>query len=210
VSDPVSSPQTPPPAFPGLLIFVSGPSGVGKSTVCRRLAAELPAEFAVSATTRAGKPQDVFGKKYQFVEEREFRRMLEAGEFLEYAYVFGNWYGTLRRPVNEALAAGRTILLEIDVQGAIQVHRDFPSAMGVFILPPGEDDLLKRLRLRGRDDEATILRRFTEAQQEIRTAETSGVYDLMVVNEDQGVEKTTETIKKAIKTFRHEEQKELF
>jgi guanylate kinase len=195
---------------PGLLIFVSGPSGVGKSTVCRRLAAELPAEFAVSATTRAGKPQDALGKKYQFVEEPQFRQMLERGEFLEYAYVFGNWYGTLRKPVEEGLVAGRTILLEIDVQGAIQVHKLFPGAMGVFILPPGQDDLLKRLRDRGRDDEATILRRFTEAQQEIRTAEASGVYDLMVVNEDDGVEKTVENIRRAIRKFRSPEQNDLF
>ena len=136
--------------------------------------------------------------------------MLEAGEFLEYAYVFGNWYGTLRRPVEEGLAAKRLILLEIDVQGAIQVHKDFPRAMGVFILPPSEKDLLKRLRERGRDDEATIMRRFTEAQQEIRTAEASGVYDLMVVNEDNGVEKTVETIRRAIKRFRHDEQNKLF
>jgi guanylate kinase len=196
---------------PGLLIFVSGPSGVGKSTVCRRLVADLPAEFAISATTRVGKPQDAFGKKYQFVEEPQFREMLERGEFLEYAYVFGNWYGTLRKPVEEALAAGRTILLEIDVQGAIQVHKLFPDAMGIFILPPGQDDLLKRLRDRGRDDEAEILKRFTEAQQEIRTAEASGVYDLMVVNEDHGVEKTVETIRRAIKKFRpSEQQKDLF
>ena len=195
---------------PGLLIFISGPSGVGKSTICRRLAAELPAEFAVSATTRVGKPQDAFGKKYQFVAEPDFRHMLEREEFLEYAYVFGNWYGTLRKPVEAGLAAGRTILLEIDVQGAIQVHRLFPEAMGVFILPPGEEDLLKRLRDRGRDDEATILRRFTEAQQEIRTAETSGIYDLMVVNEDNGVEKTVEIIKRAIKAFRGDEGPTLF
>ena len=194
----------------GLLIFVSGPSGVGKSTVCRRLSAELPAEFAVSATTRAGKPQDAFGKRYQFVDENEFRKLLEANEFLEYAFVFGNWYGTLRRPVEEGLKAKRLILLEIDVQGAIQVHKDFPRAMGVFILPPSEEDLLKRLRERGRDDEATILRRFTEAQQEIRTAEASGVYDLMVVNEDNGVEKTVETIRRAIKRFRDDEQNKLF
>jgi guanylate kinase len=195
---------------PGLLIFVSGPSGVGKSTICRRLSVELPAEFAVSATTRVGKPQDAFGKKYRFVAEPDFRRMLEREEFLEYAYVFGNWYGTLRKPVDEGLAAGRTILLEIDVQGAMQVHRLFPEAMGVFILPPGEADLPKRLRDRGRDDEATILRRFTEAQQEIRTAETSGIYDLMVVNEDNGVEKTVEMIKRAIQAFRDDAGPTLF
>jgi guanylate kinase len=194
----------------GILIFVSGPSGVGKSTVCRRLSTELPAEFAVSATTRKGKPQDAQGKRYQFVDEKEFRERLEAGEFLEYAFVFGNWYGTLKKPVEDGLKAGRTILLEIDVQGAIIVHERFPSAMGVFILPPSEEDLLKRLRERGRDDEVTILRRFTEAQQEIRTAEASGVYDLKVVNEDNGVEKTVETIRRAIKRFRDCQQPPLF
>jgi guanylate kinase len=183
---------------------------VGKSTVCRRLSTVLPAEFALSATTRKAKPQDVQGKKYRFVDEPEFRHMLEAGEFLEYAYVFGNWYGTLKTPVEEGLQAGRIILLEIDVQGAIQVHKLFPAAMGVFILPPGEEDLLKRLTDRGRDDDATIRRRFTEAQQEIRTAEASGVYDLMVVNEDQGVEKTVEAIKRAIQKHRPDNQNPLF
>ena len=190
------------PAKCGLLIFISGPSGVGKSTVCRRLTSVLPAEFAVSATTRAGKPQDAYGKKYLFVEEPEFRRRLEAGEFLEYAYVFGNWYGTLKTPVKEALAEGRTILLEIDVQGAIQVHKLFPDAFGVFILPPGMDDLEKRLRDRARDDEATMQRRLAEAQQEIRTGQVCGAYDLMVVNEDDGVEMTVETIRKAVQKYR--------
>lgn len=202
-----------PPAstrHPGLLIFVSGPSGVGKSTVCRKLATELPAEFAVSATTREGKPQDAMGKKYDFVDEPTFRKLLETGDFLEYAYVFGNWYGTLKKPVEEGLKAGKTILLEIDVQGAMQVHKLFPDSMGVFVLPPSEQDLVNRLRGRGRDDEATIRRRFTEAQQEIRTAETNGIYDLMVVNEDQGVDKTVEIIKKETKKFRGEDQSRLF
>lgn len=187
-------------AVSGLLIFVSGPSGVGKSTVCRRLTAELPAEFAVSATTRAGKPQDAFGKKYQFVKEPEFKRLLEAGELLEYANVFGNWYGTLKSPVEQSLAAGKTVLLEIDVQGAIQVHKIFPRAMGVFILPPTEDTLLQRLRDRGRDDEATIQRRFQEARNEIQAARTCGVYDILVVNED--LDKTIESVLAAVKTFR--------
>jgi guanylate kinase len=185
-----------------LLIFVSGPSGVGKSTVCRRLAVDLPAEFAVSATTRHGKPQDAFGKKYHFVDEPEFRRLLEAGEFLEYAYVFGNWYGTLRKPVEQALKEGRTVLLEIDVQGAIQVHQLFEQALGIFILPPSMDDLERRLRDRARDDEATMQRRLAEAQQEIRTAEACGAYDLLVVNEDNGVDKTVSSIRRAIARFR--------
>jgi guanylate kinase len=188
----------------GLLIFVSGPAGVGKSTVCRRLAQVLPAEFAVSATTREGKPQDALGKKYLFVDEAEFRRMLEAGAFLEYAYKFGNWYGTLKKPVEEAMAGGRTILLEIEVQGAIQVHTLFPSAMGVFILPPSMDDLRRRIEGRGRDTPAEIEKRFTEAQQEIRTAQASGVYDLLVVNEDNGVDKTVDIIRREMEKFRGE------
>ena len=182
----------------GKLIFVSGPSGVGKSTVCRRLAVVLPAEFAVSATTRQPKPHDSAAKKYVFVNEPHFRQMVENGEFLEYAYKFDNWYGTLRKPVEDSMEAGRNILLEIEVQGAIQIHKLFPQAMGVLILPPSEEDLLKRLRDRAREDEATILRRFTEAQQEIRAAQASGIYTLEVVNEDNGVEKTVEIIRRSV------------
>jgi guanylate kinase len=183
----------------GLLIFISGPSGVGKSTVCRRLSTELPANFAVSATTRSGKPQDAWGKKYVFVDEPEFRRLVEAGEFLEYAVVFGNLYGTLKQPVRDALAEGQTVLLEIDVQGGMQVRKIFPDAMGVFILPPSENDLLERLRLRGRDDEATILHRFTEAQQEIRTAQASDAYGVFIVNHT--VDQAVIEIKNAVAQF---------
>jgi len=194
----------------GLLIFISGPSGVGKSTLCRRLAADLPAEFAVSATTRPGKPQDALGKKYLFVTENIFRQMLEAGEFLEYAYKFDNWYGTLRKPVEDGLEAGHTILFEVEVQGAIQIRKMFPVSLGIFVLPPSMDDLKHRLEVRKRDDEATILRRLTEAQQEIRSAQACGIYNLMVVNEDNGIDKTIKTIKRTIKTFRRDEQNRLF
>jgi guanylate kinase len=189
---------------PGLLIFVSGPSGVGKSTVCRQLAVELPGEIGLSATTRAEKPQDKFGKPYRFVDEKTFQSLLEAGEFLEYAFKFGNWYGTLREPVERALAEGRTIVLDIEIQGAIQIHKLFPRAMGVFILPPSLEDLKARLENRKRDDAATIHRRLAEAQQEIRSAEASGVFDLMVVNEDNGVEKTVNTVKRAANKFRED------
>jgi guanylate kinase len=191
----------------GLLIFISGPGGVGKSTVCRRLALELPAEFAVSSTTRAGKPQDAHGKKYLFVTNEEFTRQLEAGEFLEYAQVFGHWYGTLKRPVEDALANGRDVLLEIDVQGAIQVHKLFPESLGIFVLPPSEDDLLKRLRDRGRDDEETIQRRFHGARAEIQAAHQSGVYDLMVINKDQGVAETVDLIKVKVQQTKLRQQR---
>lgn len=168
----------------GKLIMVSGPSGAGKSSICRILAARLPAEFAVSATTRAAKPQDAHGKRYQFVSGAEFQELLAKNAFLEYAEVFGNWYGTLRAPVVEALAAGRLVLLEIDIQGAAQVRKLMPEALGVFILPPDETVLATRLHSRGRDDAATIARRLAAAQREIEFARASGVYDVMVLNAD--------------------------
>jgi len=182
----------------GLLIFISGPSGAGKSSVCKQLALDLPAEFAVSSTTRAGKPQDALGKKYRFVTETEFQQQLEAGEFLEYANVFGHWYGTLRKPVEESLAQGKKVLLEIDVQGAQQVHKMFPDALGIFILPHDEADQLNRLRQRGRDDEATIQRRLREAQNEIKVAQESGIYDAMILNRLGALDETVKIVKATI------------
>ena len=128
--------------------------------------------------------------------------MVETGAFLEYAYKFDNWYGTLRKPVEEGLAAGKNILLEIEIQGAIQVHKLYPQACGVLILPPSDDDLLKRLWDRAREDEASILKRFTEAQEEIRAARACGIYGLQVVNEDNGVQKTVDIIRDAVEKFR--------
>ncbi|MEI8196389.1 MAG: guanylate kinase [Phycisphaerae bacterium] len=182
----------------GLLILISGPAGAGKSSVCNKLATELPATFAVSCTTRASKPQDALGKKYLFVTDAEFQQKLEAGDFLEYANVFGHWYGTLRRPVEESLVAGKTVLMEIDIQGAQQVHKLFPDALGIFILPDDAADQLKRLQDRGRDDEATIQRRLAGAQKEIQFARDSGIYDLLVVNRYGALEETIQTIKQTI------------
>jgi guanylate kinase len=166
----------------GLLLFVSGPSGVGKSTVCNRLAKDIPAQFALSATTREGKPQDKWGKRYIFINENEFNQRVANNEFLEYAKVFGHWYGTLRQPVLEALADGRTVLLEIDIQGGIQIAKMFPEAVGVFILPPDEEELIRRLRERGRDAPEVIETRIRQAKQEIAMAEQSGAYRIKVVN----------------------------
>lgn len=182
----------------GLLIFISGPSGAGKSSVCKQLAIDLPAEFALSSTTRLGKPQDAQGKKYQFVSEAEFKKQLEAGEFLEYANVFGHWYGTLRQPVQESLAQGKKVLLEIDVQGAQQVHKLFPDSLGIFLLPHNEQDQLNRLRDRGRDDEATIQRRLAEAQNEIKIAHDSGIYDAIITNRLGALDETIKSVKQTI------------
>ena len=180
----------------GLLLFISGPSGVGKSTICRALAAQLPAEFALSATTRVGKPQDQWGKRYLFINANEFAERIEKGDFLEYANVFGHWYGTLKAPVIESLNAGKKVLLEIDVQGGQQIKLMFPNALGVLILPPSEESLGERLTSRGRDDPATITSRLAQAKMEISAARKSGAYSIEVVN--KVVESTIEQIKEFV------------
>ncbi len=189
-----------PPDQKGLLLFISGPSGVGKSTICRALAAQLPAEFALSATTRMGKPQDQWGKRYLFINTNDFARHIDKGDFLEYAQVFGQWYGTLKAPVIESLNAGKKVLLEIDVQGGQQIKVMFPHAVGILILPPSEESLAQRLTNRGRDDPATITTRLAQAQMEISAARNSGAYSLEVVN--QVVETTIERIKEFVQGAR--------
>lgn len=169
----------------GLLVVLSGPSGVGKSTLARSLRERFGAIFSVSATTRARTAQDVEGADYLFVDEPRFRAMIAEGAFLEHAQVFGrHWYGTPRTPVEAALAEGRIVLLDVDVQGGLQVRRALPDALLVFIEPPDEATLLARLRARARDDEEAIARRFSEARREMETAHASGAYDLFIVNDD--------------------------
>jgi guanylate kinase len=169
----------------GLLLIVSGPSGVGKTTITRALRERIEgAAFIVSATTRAKTDADREGVDYHFVDLAEFDRMIEAGELLEWAEVFGNKYGTPQAPIDRHLADGRVVILDIDVKGAIQVKAAMPEAFGVFILPPDEVELLARLRDRKRDSEETIQRRFSEAKREIADANASGAYEAFVVNDD--------------------------
>jgi guanylate kinase len=169
----------------GLLLVLSGPSGVGKTSIVKGLRHRLGGRFSVSATTRQRTASEVEGRDYFFVDEPTFQRMADGGEFLEFAQVFGRHrYGTPRAPVEEALGRGELIILDIDVQGAIQVRRSLPSAFLIFILPPDEGELLRRLRGRARDDEAAIQRRFDEARREIELARRSEAYDHFVVNDD--------------------------
>ncbi len=169
----------------GLLLIISGPSGVGKTTITRAVESRTPgARVSVSVTTRPQTEADRDGVDYRFVDEPMFLAMIEAGELLEHAEVFGKRYGTPRNPVEAELAAGGVVILEIDVQGAEQVKRAMPGAFGVFILPPSEGELLQRLRDRKREGEDAIQRRFREAQREIAAARSSGVYDVFVVNRD--------------------------
>jgi guanylate kinase len=169
----------------GLLLVVSGPSGVGKTTMVHEVIRRLGGEFSVSATTRARSERERDGVDYHFVDEATFQRWIDEDRFLEHAKVFGrSWYGTLRSQVDEALAEGKLIVLDIDVQGARDVKRRMPEAFAVFVLPPDEETLLLRLRARGREDAAAIDRRFAEAKTEIGFARTSGVYDAFLVNDD--------------------------
>jgi guanylate kinase len=168
----------------GLLIVLSGPSAVGKSTIGRLLEEDPGVSYCVSATTREERPEDDKGKKYDHVSAEEFYRRLDADQFLEYAQVYNQYYGTPKHPTLDDLAAGKDVLLDIDVQGALQVRYSYPDALMIFILPPDEPTLLQRLRGRKRDPEDDITRRFRAAKREIHMAKGSRAFDHMVINDD--------------------------
>jgi len=168
----------------GMLLIISGPSGVGKTTITHEVVRRFEGLFSVSMTTRPRTDKDVEGEDYFFVNRETFERQRDAGELLEWAEVFGSYYGTPIRPVREAIEAGKLVILEIDVQGAVQVKRRMPEAFAIFVKPPSEAALLERLRRRGREDESVIQRRFAKAKDEIAQAESCGAYNVFLVNDD--------------------------
>ena len=169
----------------GLLLVVSGPSGAGKTTIARRIEECLGGFFSVSATTRPRCEGEVDGHDYHFMTAAEFQALVDRDGFIEYARVYSrDRYGTMREPVEARFAEGRLVILDIDVQGALQVKQAKPGAMMLFIEAPSEQELLRRLRVRGRDDEASIQRRFEEAKREIAVARASGIYDAFIVNDE--------------------------
>jgi guanylate kinase len=168
----------------GLVVCVSGPSGVGKSTLCRRLVGRLDAFLSVSATTRPKREHEVEGRNYYFLSTEEFERRLERGEFLEYARVYGGrYYGTPALPVIDALAAGRIVILEIEIEGTIQVVRRYPDAVTTYVLAPSAGDQQQRLVGRREDSRQAIEERLAKADGEIRYAKDCGVYRYFVINE---------------------------
>lgn len=178
-------PRLPTDTDDGLLLIISGPSGVGKTTITRGVERSIAGSvFSVSVTTRAKTAADVEGVDYRFIDDAEFDRMIAADELLEWADVFGKRYGTPRRWVDEQLSRGRLVILEIDVEGAKQVKARMPEAFGLFIMPPSEQTLLERLRSRKREGEDLIQKRFAEATREIAEAKACGVYDKFLVNDD--------------------------
>lgn len=166
----------------GRLFVISGPSGVGKGTICRKLIENRQdIEISISATTRAPRKNEIDGQHYYFITREEFIREIDNGGFIEYAEVFGNFYGTPRKNVYEKLKKGINVILEIDVQGALQVKKVFDEAVLIFIMPPSKIELRGRLSLRATDTQDVIERRLSEACREI---ELAPLYDYVFVNDD--------------------------
>jgi guanylate kinase len=166
----------------GLLVVVAGPSGVGKGTVHGRVRAALDdAVLSVSVTTREPRAGERDGVDYHFVDRPTFETMAEDGDLLEWATYAGNLYGTPRLPVVAAIAEGKVVVLDIEVQGAVQIKERVPDALLVFLLPPSFEELEARLRGRGTEDEATIAQRLEVARREVADADR---FDVQVVNDD--------------------------
>jgi guanylate kinase len=174
-----------------IVYIVSAPSGSGKSTLVNELFKVVRhLDFSISYTTRPPRGSEQNGKEYFFVAKEEFEAMIAADEFLEYANVFGNYYGTARRFLRQAEASGNDLLLDIDVQGAAQIKKKLPEAVSIFILPPGREKLEWRLRNRGLDSEAVIRRRLDTARREI---ENYSNYHYILVNDQ--LEQATDELK---------------
>jgi guanylate kinase len=166
----------------GLLLVVSGPSGAGKSTVCRRLIREMPGiALSVSVTTRPPRNFEAEGVNYFFRTPEQFEEMLKNGELLEHAHVYGNSYGTPAKYVFDHMAEGRDVLLEIEMQGALQVKKRFPDGVFIFIVPPSMKELTERISKRGSESHEDLMKRFRSAYEELGYLDE---YHYLVMNED--------------------------
>ncbi|WP_026958136.1 MULTISPECIES: guanylate kinase [Aliagarivorans] len=183
-------------AATGTLYIVSAPSGAGKSSMINAYLSRhkaFPAQVSVSHTTRAARPGEQDGVHYHFVDHSQFEQLIEEQAFFEYAEVFGNYYGTSRRTIEETLAKGIDVFLDIDWQGARQVKQMMPEAVSVFILPPSRHELEQRLHMRGQDSEEVIAKRMNEAESEMSHYNE---YDYLIINThfDEAVSELTAII----------------
>lgn len=165
----------------GLLIVISGPSGAGKGTLCKEVLNRNPnIGYSTSCTTRLPRAGEVDGESYFFVTKEKFEDLIGNNGFLEYASVYDNYYGTPRKYVEEQLAQGRDVILEIDIQGALKVKENFPEGVFIFIMPPSMDELKNRIKKRGSETEESLIKRFSSAFKEINYASQ---YNYIVVND---------------------------
>ena len=165
----------------GLLVVISAPSGGGKGTIIKELfAKDDNLVLSVSATTRSPRPGEEHGKQYYFLQKEEFEELISQGKMLEYAQYVGNYYGTPREPVEQWMAQGKDVVLEIEVQGGAQIKKLMPGCVSIFILPPSMEVLEKRLRDRGTEEDATVRKRLEKAREEIPHAKD---YDYVVFND---------------------------
>ena len=166
------------------LVIMSGPAGTGKTTVGRALPGRMDILISTSATTRRPRPGEVDGRDYYFVTEEEFQKRVDAGRFVEWAEVFGRHYGTPVEEIARAAGMGKPLLLEIDVQGGIQIRNKYPEALAILLLPPDPLAQRERLSKRGTETPEELERRFQKARDEVRMARESKCYDFEVVNDD--------------------------
>jgi guanylate kinase len=182
----------------GILVIISGPSGVGKTTICKRLVEKLDAVLSVSITTRPRRDNEVEGDDYRFVSQEAFDRLLEEQALLEYARVYGGqYYGTPAEPVRRALAEGQVVILEIEIEGTAQVMKRYPEAVSIYILPPTPAELQGRLFGRNKDSPEALRERLSKADGEIRYAYDCGIYRHFLVNET--IEETVDAIVKIVR-----------
>lgn len=196
----------------GLLFIISGPAGSGKGTIVKRVRELAPFDFSVSATTRSPRKGEEEGVHYYFVTKEDFEKKIADGEMLEYAQYVGNYYGTPKKPVDEALAKGTNIILDIEVKGALQVKEKMPEAVMIYVLPPDYETLLARIRGRGTETEEVIQKRMTEAKTEIKTFPK---YDYVVINRDGGIDEAAADVlailrAETMRTSRNAEIPEIF
>lgn len=172
----------------GLLIVISGPSGAGKGTICKALLQSKDFWFSVSATTRQPRHGEVDGKNYYFLTKEEFKKKIEEDDFLEYAEVYNNFYGTPKSKVINMLDSGKDVILEIDIQGALKVKESYPEGIFIFILPPSMEELKNRIIKRGSETPESLMTRFKAAYKEINYVSK---YNYAVVNDiiDDAVKK---------------------
>ncbi len=180
----------------GKVVIISGPSGVGKSTVCHRLCESIPARFSVSVTTRPPRPGEANARDYHYISHDEFASLRDNGGLLEFAEVYGNMYGTPAAPVREAIATGEVSILEIDINGCIQVRKAIPETKTFFMMPPSPDEQRRRIEDRKTDPADAIRERLSKADGETRYAMDAGCYDVFIINDD--LDETVQTIRDSI------------